>query len=69
MIIRSGREDIAVTARRCPRRTIEKQYGVRLELGIGPGIMRHLSLNMVVVVGDAEIVHGYRVGKGDDLGL
>src|SRR5580658_623800 len=69
MIIRPGREDIAVTACGSPLRAIQEQHGVRLELRVGPGVMCDISEDMVVMIGNAEIVHSYRFSKGDDLGL
>src|ERR1700691_5874440 len=69
VIVGPSREDVAVSARRCPFRTVEKQDGVRLEFRVGPGVMCDVTLNMVVMVGNTEIVHSHGFSKGDDLGL
>jgi hypothetical protein len=69
MIIGSGRDLRPVPASRRPFRAIQKQDGVRFELRIGPGVMRDIAAYVVVVIGNAEIVHADGLRKRDDLCL
>jgi hypothetical protein len=52
---------------RRPLGAIEHQQLIRLEFRIGPGVVGDIAIDMVVVVGDGEIVHADGLAERDDL--
>ncbi len=67
VVVGLGRDDVAVATMGGPFGAVQQDDLVGLELGIGPGVMGYVAVDMVVVVGDVDEVDPIGLGEADDL--
>ncbi|MNL53889.1 hypothetical protein D3C87_1771750 [compost metagenome] len=66
MVIRLGRQDIDVAARRRQFRAVKQQQPVRDIFRVGPGVLGRRATDMHVVIRYHQIVEAQPLGKADD---
>ncbi|MCY1169547.1 hypothetical protein D9M73_95920 [compost metagenome] len=67
MVVRLGREDVAMAALGRPFCGVEQDYRLGFEFGVAPGVVRYVTGDVIVVIGDREIVEPRILGEFYDL--